>query len=289
MSAYQGRPTVLLTGGSKGLGLATLEILLSLNHNVLSLSRSTPPELDLLSNRYPGALIISKGDVSNDEDNKQAVEMCIQSFGRLDALILNAGTLHPLGTHRSFSSPDKLSEYKSLFETNFFSLISIVSHSLPYLSSREGKSSSLSSSSSSSEDPVVGGRIIMVSSGAATGGVQGWGAYSASKAAMNSLVRTLGNEEDRVVTVAVRPGVVETEMQEIIRDKGAEHMKGSEHERFTGLHSRGELLPPSKPGRALASLSIRAGKDLSGEFVNWDDERVQKLLFSEEEEKMKGE
>ena len=63
----------------------------------------------------------------------------------------------------------------------------------------------------------------MVSSGAATGGVQGWGAYSASKAALNSVVRTLGNEEPDVVSIALRPGVVDTEMQEIIRDKGEFH------------------------------------------------------------------
>ncbi|GAA5954903.1 hypothetical protein JCM3765_007806 [Sporobolomyces pararoseus] len=269
MAAYQGRPSVILTGGSKGLGLATLEILLSHSYNVLSLSRTTPPELDTLSSRYPGALIISKGDVSKDEDNKQAVEMCMQSFGRLDGLILNAGTLHPLGTHRTYN----LEEYKSLFDINYFSLISILTHSLPYLSSREGKSEV------SPDSPA--GRVIMVSSGAATGGVKGWGAYSASKAAMNSLVRTLANEEEEIVSVALRPGVVDSEMQEIIREKGMEHMKQSEHDRFTGLHSRGELLPPSKPGLALASLAIKAPKELSGEFINWDDERVKSLSFTE--------
>ncbi|GAA5894498.1 uncharacterized protein JCM6883_002120 [Sporobolomyces salmoneus] len=275
MATYQGKPTILLTGGSKGLGLAALEILLSRSYNVLSLSRTTPPELDALSARYPGALIISKGDVSKDDDNKQAVEMCMQSFGRLDALILNAGTLHPLGTHRSFTG-SKLEEYKSLFDVNFFSLISIIGHALPYLSSREGKSNL------SDSDPA--GRIIAVSSGAATGGYQGWGAYSASKAAMNSLVRTLANEEEDVVAVAVRPGVVDSEMQEIIREKGMEHMKQSEHDKFTGLHSRGELLPPSKPGMSLASLAINATRDLSGEFVNWDEEKVKKLLFTDKGE-----
>ncbi|GAA5923880.1 uncharacterized protein JCM15063_005489 [Sporobolomyces koalae] len=272
MSVYQGRPSVILTGGSKGLGLATLQILLEHNYNVLSLSRSTPPELEALASTYPGALIISKGDVSRDDDNKQAVEMALQSFGRLDAIILNAGTLHPLGSTSSFVGPDKLAEYKSLFDINFFSLVSIVGHALPHLASTEGKSLD--------PDAEAHGRIIMVSSGAATGGVQSWGPYSASKAALNSLVRTLGNEQDKVVSVAVRPGVVETEMQEIIREKGGQYMKPSEHDRFTGLHARGELLPPSKPGLALASLAIRAQKELSGEFVNWDDERVQRAYLA---------
>lgn len=127
---------------------------------------------------------------------------------------MNAGTLHPLGTHRSFTG-SKFEEYKSLFDINLFALISITGHALPHLSSREGKSEL------SKDDPA--GRIIMVSSGAASGGVQGWGAYSASKAALNSVVRTLGNEEPDVVSIALRPGVVDTEMQEIIRDKGESH------------------------------------------------------------------
>jgi len=104
-----------------------------------------------------------------------------------------------------------LDEYKQLFDINFFSIISILSHSLPYLTSRESKSLS-------QDQPA--GRVILVSSGAATGGVAGWGAYNASKAAMNSLCRTLANEEEDLVVVAVRPGVVGTEMQEKIREIG---------------------------------------------------------------------
>lgn len=44
---------------------------------------------------------------------------------------------------------------------------------------------------------------------------------SASKAAMNSLARTLGNEEPSIVTVAVRPGIVDTDMQKAIRETGS--------------------------------------------------------------------
>ncbi|GAA5852711.1 hypothetical protein JCM5353_002416, partial [Sporobolomyces roseus] len=262
------------TGGSKGIGLATLELLLQQNINVLSISRSTPPELDALSSTYQGALVISKGDVSNDDDNKQAVEMCMQSFGRLDALILNAGTLHPLGTHRNLGG-STLSEYKQLFSINFFSLVSILSHSLPYLTSRESKSLS------SSSDPA--GRVILVSSGAAVGGVAGWGAYNASKAALNSLGRTLASEEEDLVVVSVRPGVVGTEMQEKIREIGKDHMTSKDLEKFMGIHERGELLLPSQPGRALASLALRATRDMSGEFLNWNDERVEAVLFEKKE------
>lgn len=52
------------------------------------------------------------------------------------------------------------------------------------------------------------GRVVFVSSGAAVTGYQGWGAYGASKAALNHLCVTLAAEEEGVIAVAVRPGVI---------------------------------------------------------------------------------
>ncbi|GAA5910477.1 hypothetical protein JCM5296_007189 [Sporobolomyces johnsonii] len=264
MAAYQGKPTIILTGASKGLGLATLELLLKAGANVVAVQRSSTPELEALASTYPGVLVISKGDVSVDADNKAVVELAMQAFGRLDALILNAGTLHPLGTYRNLVG--KLDEYKNLFDVNFFSLVSIVGHAVPYLNEREGKDEL--------KDGEPTGRVILVSSGAAVGGIAGWGAYNASKAAVNSLGRTLANEEPNIVTVSVRPGVVATEMQEKIRSIGGEHMTEADHARFTGLHERGELLPPQAPGAVLAGLALKAPKELSGGFVNWNDEKM---------------
>ncbi|KAL9625701.1 MAG: hypothetical protein Q9160_000020 [Pyrenula sp. 1 TL-2023] len=51
-----------------------------------------------------------------------------------------------------------------------------------------------------------GGRIVLVSSGAAVRGVEYWGAYGSSKAAMNHLAQTLQVEEPDITTVAIRPG-----------------------------------------------------------------------------------
>ncbi|KAK4051308.1 hypothetical protein OIO90_004789 [Microbotryomycetes sp. JL221] len=227
--------------------------------NVTAMSRSETPELVDLADTYKGALNIFKGDVAKDGDNKEAVDVTLAAFQRVDALILNAGTLDPLGTTEGLTG--KLDKYKTLFDVNFFSLVSIVQHALPHLRER------------SKHD--VSGRIIMVSSGAATGGVAGWGPYSASKAAMNSFVRTLGNEEPSIVSVAVRPGVVDTAMQEAIRSTGGQHMTEKDHARFTGLHAEGKLVPPEQPGAVLAALSLKATKDLTGQFVSWDSDEMQ--------------
>lgn len=50
-------------------------------------------------------------------------------------------------------------------------------------------------------------------------------------------------------------------------------MSPSDHDRFIQLHAKGELLPPHQPGGVLAGLALQAPKDLSGAFVNWNDER----------------
>lgn len=90
---------------------------------------------------------------------------------------------------------------------------------------------------------------------------------------MNSLARTLANEEPSVTTIALRPGVVDTAMQEQIRSSGGSHMKAEEHARFTNLHKDGKLVKAELPGAVMANLALRGKKELSGEFVSWDEEK----------------
>ena len=140
-----------------------------------------------------------------------AVEAAVKTYGSLDALVLNAATLQPLGPITD-PSASPLSGWRTAFELNFFSLVEAVQAAAPYLRK------------------VDQGRIIFVSSGAAQGNLSAQGPYSATKAAMNSLVRcdlcmrnnsgtnadvqrrTLGNEESDIVSVALRPGMVDTEV-----------------------------------------------------------------------------
>ena len=120
------------------------------------------------------------------------------------------------------NTPARLEEYRKLFEINYFSLISIIAHALPSLNLVKA-----------SQDAKLTGRIILVSSGAATKGVAGWGAYSSSKAAMNSLARTLGSEEPTVVTLAVRPGVVDSESSFLVHSDFPFVERKAENRRLT--------------------------------------------------------
>jgi len=92
-------PRVILTGGSKGLGLSVLRILLErYNARVTTLSRSYPDELRAVVDKYgQERVIVVQGNVGKSEDNVKVVNKAVEAFGGLDSLILNAATLDPVG------------------------------------------------------------------------------------------------------------------------------------------------------------------------------------------------
>ncbi|KAH9819624.1 short-chain dehydrogenase [Melampsora americana] len=265
------RPTIILTGASKGIGLATVKILLAepFSANVITLSRSTTSELKELSKSYPDQLKVHEGDVTNNKDNETVVKSAIETYGTLDGLILNAGTME-LGR----ISETSMDSWKRVFEVNFFSLLSILPLAIPHLRTSKG-------------------RVVFVSSGASVSKVAGitsvsdhrlfltdaaiWASYNTSKAAMNSLARTLANEEPELTSIAIRPGVVDTDMQVNLRQHGSKDMKAEELDRHLKLHANKELLPPSKPGYVIAALSIKIPNHLNGEFVSWDSAELSHL------------
>ena len=97
-------------------------------------------------------------------------------------------------------------------------------------------------------------------------------------------------EEPQITTLAVRPGVVDTEMQNDIRTKRTSptsisgrrlmvdgEAMGPNHEKFVGLKREGKLLSPDSVGSAIAGMAIVKDdkiKEYSGKFVNWDDHGI---------------
>ncbi|EGO01955.1 hypothetical protein SERLA73DRAFT_177619 [Serpula lacrymans var. lacrymans S7.3] len=247
-------PVVVLTGASKGIGLAVARSLLD-EHNasVVALSRTRTKELTDLCEKHTSSLLFIACDVTDEKGLTQAIAQAQETYQRIDGLILNAGTLDPLG--RIDNPSNTLDSWRYHFDVNVFSLVTALKAALPAL--RKSKS---------------GGRIVFLSSGAATGSTPGWSTYNAGKAAVNSLCRTLSKEEPNIVSLALAPGKVDTDMQAILRSTGAAHMTKEDHDVFVNVHKEGQLVNPHDVGYAIASLCLRAPLSMSGQYVRWDSD-----------------
>ncbi|RTQ50130.1 SDR family NAD(P)-dependent oxidoreductase [Hymenobacter gummosus] len=89
--------------------------------------------------------------------------------------------------------------------------------------------------------------VLNISSGAGQRPVDGWGAYCASKAALDMMSQVAQKEQDRrgrpVRIRSLSPGTIDTDMQLHIRQADASQL--SEVDRFIGLHDAGQLTAPS--------------------------------------------
>jgi len=174
----------------------------------------------------------------------------LKSFSRIDGLILNHGALSPV-KRVADSTPE---EWRTAFDVNFFSALAFIKPALTPLRQTHG-------------------RIVMTSSGASVSAYSTWGSYGSSKAALNHLALTLTAEEPEITTVAIRPGVVDTEMQEEVRGH-ATVMDEKDAQKFKIAHEEGKLLRPEQPGNVIGRLALGAGRDLSGRLWNWNDKEL---------------
>jgi NAD(P)-dependent dehydrogenase (short-subunit alcohol dehydrogenase family) len=184
----------LITGGSKGLGLALADFLAQQGYELILTARGAGRLEEALADlrsqggRANGLI----GDVSDPAHRRRLTELAGER-GRLDLLINNASTLGPL------PMPDlsaiSLDELRRVFEVNTIGPLALVQGMRPYLAAGQGL-------------------VINVSSDAALGGYAGWGGYGASKAALDLITLTLANElrEENIHVVSVDPGDMRTDM-----------------------------------------------------------------------------
>lgn len=250
-------PTILITGASRGLGAAAARMAAEMGANLAITARSETGLAAVAAaiRSQGGAVLVAPGDVTDTAFPARLLAQISARYGRLDALINNAGMLEPVA---KIAEADT-AVLRQNIAVNLIGPMALTQAALPYL--RQSR-----------------GRVINVSSGAAVKAMPGWAAYCASKAALNHFTRVLAVEEPEITAIAVRPGVVDTAMQRVIREEGRAGMPADVHARFIHFHEQGDLLPPEQPGRALAALALYAPPAWSGEFLNWDDEQVQALL-----------
>lgn len=196
------------------------------------------------------------GDLTTQETQDELIKHTVTQFKRLNSLVLNHGILSPVNNVTNFKS----SEWEQHYQVNLFSNVSLVSRCLPFLE-------------------ISNGNIIAVSSGASVKPYYGWSAYCSSKAALNSFMASVALEIAEVNTIAIAPGVVDTQMQNDIRNIfGPQNMTTESLKRFKDLHDNNQLLPPEVPGQIYANLAVNGiPKSLNGQYIRYNDPRLNDL------------
>ena len=81
------------------------------------------------------------------------------------------------------------------------------------------------------------------------------------------LGEVLEKEEESLIVVSVRPGVVDTQMQVNLRTSHFAKMDAQSVKKFTTMLEQGSMLKPEQPGNVIARLALDAPEELSGKFV----------------------
>ena len=183
---------VLITGGSRGIGLACAKHFAALGDHVAVTYNSSPP---------PGDFFSVKCDVTKSDDVDQAFSAVEEKFGPVQILVSNAGVTRD-GLLLRMGEED----FSSVIDANLTAAYRVCKRAAQgMLRARSG-------------------RIILMSSVVALLGSAGQANYSASKAGLVGLARSLARElGSRSITVnVVAPGPIETDMTAALGEKRLE-------------------------------------------------------------------
>lgn len=246
--------SVIVTGVSRGIGKSLVEQVLKAEENVIvtGIARSESA-LKGLKDEFGDKFSYVVGDVTDKNAINSLIQEALNKAGRIDSVVANAGVLEPV---QNVQKAD-VDGWRKLFDINFFSVLTLSTLVIPHLIKTQGG-------------------LIFVSSGASTKPYSGWGAYGASKAALNHLALTISKEGGDVKSISVAPGVVDTQMQVEIREKfGPAGMTPESLKRFTDLKTSGSLLDVKVPASIYAKLALEGiPNELNGEYVRYDDKKL---------------
>ena len=163
----------VVTGASRGIGLAVTRTLVAEGARVVAASRTTSSELGELGDRVSHVAV----DFMDPDAPHQAVEHAVATFGGLDVLVNNAGGPAPGAPvpHEGFLSRSD-QQWASMFELNFFSCVRACRAAVPVMLERGGGAIVNVSS-------VIGRQPAVINAD-----------YAAAKAAMINLTKALSEE-----------------------------------------------------------------------------------------------
>lgn len=194
-------PVAVVTGGSRGIGRAIAVALASQGWNVCIsyvANAAAARETEEMVRKAGGRALAVKADMASRDDIRRLFAESKQAFGRLDALVNNAGVV---GGVRSIFDADA-EHLRGVFDANVLGSFFCVAEAAAAMSTQKGGR---------------GGSIVNMSSVAArTGGMPQEAHYAASKGAIDSLTLALAKElaPHGIRVNAVRPGLINTEIHE---------------------------------------------------------------------------
>ncbi|MFV8834525.1 SDR family NAD(P)-dependent oxidoreductase [Aquisalimonas sp.] len=224
----------VVTGGGSGLGQAICRELTQLGMEVIVVGRR-PEALHETRAMAPKQITTVSADLATESGREELVSAI--GDDSLAALVHNAGVLTPIGPLAGV----RLEDWRLAQAVNVEAPLFLTQALLNNLQD--------------------GGRVLHMSSGAAHHGYAGWGSYCTSKAALHMLYQVLRDElRDRGIAVgSMRPGVVDTPMQSLIREQPPERFPMVQ--RFMDLHATGQLESPSDVARFITWLLTEVDDD----------------------------
>lgn len=209
--------TVLITGGTEGLGEATAVMLADEGFRVVATGRNPAKrkELEEFARECKLPLTTVEMDVREDASVERGLEEARAQVGPVDVLVNNAG----IGYY-AVMEEITMEHLRQQFETNFFGAVRLVQRVLPEMRARKR------------------GRIVNVSSIAGKYAFPLFGPYSASKFALEAMSDALRMEVRPfgIEVVLIEPGFIPTGFQATAHELASEYVKNVERSPYAQLY-----------------------------------------------------
>ncbi len=187
-------PTAIITGASRGLGLALARALAERGWNLVLDARGGDALAKVTDELSATTEVVAvTGDVAHDRHRRELVEAA-RALGGPDLLVNNASLLGPSPQPRLADYP--LDAFEAVYEVNVTAPLALIQLALPLLA----------------QSPQ--GRILNVTSDAGVEAYEGWGGYGSSKAALEHLSKVLAAEHPDLTVWWVDPGDMNTQMHQ---------------------------------------------------------------------------
>ncbi len=242
---------VIVTGASRGIGAAAAAALAKAGASLMLTARDAGQvESVAQAITHDGGTAAARAcDVSDWSAVQHLVAEAQRRFGKIDALINNAGVIEPIAVT---AETDPAAWARSI-EINLVGAYYAIRAVLPPMLA------------------AGGGTIVNVSSGAAHNPLEGWSAYCSGKAGLAMLARQVALEHaaQGIRVFGFQPGTTDTEMQVIIRASGINPISKIPRENLT---------PVAHPAAAIVYLCTSAADDLAGKEFSLRDEAFRQRL-----------